>query len=101
MLTVSGSNFIDDTMLYKVDSIDYIVLKLINFHKNIQFTFEAEKEGRMSFLDVLIIRDKNNIQTTVHCKPTNNNIYLNCTSYASNKWKMGTVRTLEEHRILV
>ena len=87
--------YVDDTICNKkVDSIDYVLSKLNNFHRNIQFTVEVEKEGRISFLDVLMIRDKNNIETTIHRKPTNNNIYLNWTSHAPNKWKMGTLRTL-------
>ena len=67
--------YVDDTICYiEVDSIDYVLSKLNNFRKNIQFTFEVEKEGRISFLDILMIRDKNNIETTVHRKSTNNNI---------------------------
>ena len=87
--------YVDDTICYiKVDSIDYVLSKLNNFHKNIQFTVEVEKEGRISFLDVLMIRDKNNIETTVRRKSTNNNVYLNWTSQAPNKWKIGTLRIL-------
>ena len=41
-----------------------------------------------------MIRDKNNIVTTVHHWSTNNNIYLNWASHEPNKWKMGTLRTL-------
>ena len=80
--------------MLKVDSIDYVFSKLNNFHKNAQFTVEVEKEGRIPFLDVLMIRDKNNTETTVHCKSTNKNIYFNWTSYAPNKWEKGTPRTL-------
>ena len=65
---------------------DFVLSKLNNFHKNIQFTIEVEKEGRISFLGVLMIRD-NNIETTVCHKSTNNNIYLNWASHAPNKWK--------------
>ena len=87
--------YVDDTICYiKVDSIDYVLSKLNNFHKNIQFTVEVEKEGRISFLVVLMIRDKNNIETKVHLKSTNNKIYLNWISHAPNKWKMSTLRTL-------
>ena len=87
--------YVDDRTCYiKVDSIDYVLRKLNDFHKNIQFTVEVEKEGRIWFLDVLMIRDKNNIETTVHRKSTNNNIYLNWTSHAPNKWTMSTLRTL-------
>ena len=39
-----------------------------------------------------MIRDKNNIETTVHHKSTNNNI--SWTSHAPDKWKMGTLGTL-------
>ena len=87
--------YVDDRICYiKVDSIDYVLRKLNDFHKNIQFTVEVEKEGRIWFLDVLMIRDKNNIETTVHRKSTNNNIYLNWTSDVPNKWTMSTLRTL-------
>ena len=78
--------YVDDTICYmKVDSIDYVLSKLNNFHKNIQFTVEVEKEGRISFLDVLMTRDNNNIETTGHRKSTNNKIYLNWTLHAPNK----------------
>ena len=61
------SRYVDDTICYiKVDSIDYVLFKLSNFHKNIQFFVEFEKEVRISFLDLLMIRDKNNIDTAVH-----------------------------------
>ena len=41
-----------------------------------------------------MIKYNNNIETTVYRRSTNNNIYLNWTSYAPNKWKMGTLNTL-------
>ena len=86
---------VDNTICYiKVHSIDYLLSKLNNFHKNIQFTLEVEKEGRISFLDVLMITDKNDIETTAHRKSINNRIYLNWTSHAPSKWKMGTLQTL-------
>ena len=72
--------YVDDTICYiKVDSVDYVFSKLNNLHKNIQFTVEMEKEGRISFLHVLMIRDENNIETPVRHKSTNNKIYLNWT----------------------
>ena len=78
--------YVDDTICYiKADSSDYVLSKLNNFDKNIQFTVEVEKGRRISFLDVLMIRDKNNIKTTVHRKSTTNDIYLNWISYAPNK----------------
>ena len=47
-----------------------------------QFTTEVEKEDRITLLDVLMIRDKNDTERTEHRKSTNNSIYLSWTSHA-------------------
>ena len=41
-----------------------------------------------------MIRDKNNTETTVHHRSTNNSTDLKWTSYAPKKWKMGTLQTV-------
>ena len=51
--------------------------KLNGFHQNIQFTYELEKNIKLTFFDVLLIRNKDTIETTVYRKPTNSDIYLN------------------------
>ena len=51
--------------------------KLNGFHQNIQFTYELEKNIKLAFLDVLLIRSKDTIETTVYRKPTNSDTYLN------------------------
>ena len=78
---------VDDTLCYvKTDSIDYVLKVLNGFHRNIQFTYEVETDSKISFLDVLVIRDSsNNINTTVYRKSTNNDIYLNWESFAHGK----------------
>ena len=38
---------------------------------NIQFTIKKEEEGRLTFLDVLVPRSKDQICTVVYRKPTN------------------------------
>ena len=69
-------------------SIDYVLKMLNGFHRNIQFTYQVEINSKISFLDVLVIRDSNNnINTTVYRKNTNNDIYLNWESFAPDKWK--------------
>ena len=66
---------VDDTIGYvKNDSIGIILSKLNYFHSNIQFTYEVEEENKLSFLDVLLIRNENFIETKVYEKPTNNEI---------------------------
>ena len=71
-------------------------MKILNgFHGNIQFTYKVETDSKISFLDVLVIRDSsNNINTTVYRKSNNNDIYLNWVFFAPNKWKWGTLKTL-------
>ena len=50
---------------------------LNNFDLNITFTYEVEKDCKLPFLDVLLIKKENNIVTTVSRKATTNDIYLN------------------------
>ena len=85
------TRYVDDTLCYrKIDSIDYVLKMLNGFHRNIQFTYEVEIDSKISFLDVLVIRDSNNnINTTVYRKSANNNIYLNWKSFALDMWKWG------------
>lgn len=45
-------------------------------HANISFTYEQECDGVFSFLNVLIIRNNNTIETTVYRKETHSEIYL-------------------------
>ena len=73
------TRYVDDTLCYiKTDSIDYVLKMLNGFHRNIQFTYEVETDSKISFLDVLVIRDSSdNINMTVYSKSTNNDIYLN------------------------
>ena len=58
-----------------------------------QFTYELEHEHvrKLSFVDVLVIRQSNNkFETTVYHKKTNTNIYLNWLSQVPNTWKRRT-----------
>ena len=90
------------TCFIKAEPIEYVRSKLNNFHKNIQFIYiyqniiylEVEKESKITFLDVIMIRSKNNIKARAQRKSSNNNVYLNWKSYAPNKSIMGTIRTL-------
>ena len=49
--------FVDDTFAFVFP--DKIYLNQLNsFDGNIQFTFEMEKENKIAFLDVIVIRNK-------------------------------------------
>ena len=51
--------------------------QLNNSQKQIQFTYEVEQNNKLPLLDVLLIKNANNEDTTVYRKPTDTNIYLN------------------------
>ena len=56
--------FIDDTITFvKNDSIAYVLDQSNNFHKRIQFTYEVEHSNKLPFLDVLLIKNANNLDT--------------------------------------
>ena len=78
----------------KNDSIAYVLDQLNSFHKLIQFTYEIEHNNKLPFLDVLLIKNANKIDTTFYRKPTNADISLNWNTYAPTTWKRGTVRTI-------
>ncbi len=88
--------YVDDTLSWiEENSVNHVVEKLESFHENIKFTYELEKESRISFLDVLLIRSADGpVESTVFRKKTDTDIYLNWKSFAPLKWKRGTLRTL-------
>ena len=69
--------YVDDTISYiKEESIEHVLSKLNGYHDNIDFTYETENDGKLPFLDVLVIRNYYEVETTVYCKSTKNDIYL-------------------------
>ena len=76
--------YVDDTLtLVKKGKRNEVIATLNNFHPNIRFTHEVEKEGKIAFLDVLLKKEESGaIQTAVYRKPTNNSIYIHWDSYA-------------------
>ena len=57
--------FVDDTITFaKSDNIAYVLDQLSSFHEQIQYTYEVE-HNKLPFLDVLLIKNANKIDTTV------------------------------------
>ena len=85
--------YVDDTFTaVKKGKIDEITRKLNNFHPNIKFTHEFEKDRNIAFLDVMVMRQEDgSVQTGVYRKPTNNSVYIHWNSYAPEQWKVGTL----------
>ena len=63
-------------------------------HPQIQFTKEEEKDGQISFLDVLVKRENNLFKTSVYRKPTHTDRYTHFTSHHHPRVKMGTIKCL-------
>ena len=78
----------------KNDSIAYVLDQLNSFQQQIQFTYEVEHNNKLPFFDVLLIRNANKIDTTIHRKPTNTDVYLNWNRHTPTISKRGTLRTI-------
>ena len=63
-------------------------------HVNISFTIENEKDNRMSFHDVNIIREQSKSVTSVYGKPTFSEIYTHLDSFLPTTNKIGMIHTL-------
>ena len=69
--------YVDDTITFiKTGSAEHILSILNSFHPNIEFTYETEVNSKLTFLDILLLREGQNILTTVYRKVTNSDIYL-------------------------
>ena len=50
--------YVDDTICFiKLTSINKVIETFNSYHKNIRFTIEIETESKISFLDILLIRN--------------------------------------------
>ena len=87
--------YVDDTICFvNSNRISHVLESLNSFHSNIKFTVEIEKGNKIAFLDILLIRYKDLINTTVYRKKTNTDLYINWKSFSPNNWKWGTFKTL-------
>ena len=85
--------YVDDTISYiKPDFLTNVIDILNKFHQNIKFTYEVEHNGKISLLDVLLVRCNGKLETTISRKETNKDIYLHWTSFAPMTWKKGTTK---------
>ena len=58
--------YVDGTIAtIKLTSIDYVLMILNTFQKNIKFTYESEINRKISFLDVLLIRKNGTLEITI------------------------------------
>ena len=94
---------VDDTHAFIDPSkIEFVSEKLNSYRPNIQLIHEIEENQKIAFLDVLIIRTRDNkLQTTEFRKETNTDLYINWNSHASIQWKWGSLKNLIQRSILI
>ena len=63
-------------------------------HQNIEFEYVLEQNGKIDFLDVMLIRANDTLKTNIWRKSTHNTQYLHWNSFAPRTWKRGTLWTI-------
>ena len=82
--------------------IEFVLGKWDSYHPNIQFTHEIEENQKITFLDVLITRTRDNkLETRVFRKETNTVLYLNWNSHPPLQWKRVSLKNLIQKSILI
>jgi hypothetical protein len=74
---------VDDILLTydtKYTNCDIIHEYINKIHTNLQLNPTHENNGRISFLDILIIRNPSNLEIDIHRKPTTTNTAFNFVS---------------------
>ena len=72
-------HYVDDIFAILPESLNLpaFLNRLNNFHHSIKFKLEIEDNGRLPFLDILLIRSTDNsIKFSVYRKPTHSNSYI-------------------------
>ena len=94
--------YVDDTFtaVHK-DGIDDFHERLNRQNADIQFTKEIEENVKIPFLDCLVTRDNNRLETTIYRKPTHTDRLLDQSSYNPTSHKATTIRTLTRRAQLV
>ena len=97
--------YVDDTFAFiKPGEEEHVKNELDNYHQNIKFTYEMEKDGKLPFLDVMITKNEDtstSLETSVYRKVTNTDIYMNWKAHAPTTWKIATLKSLVKRAITI
>ena len=89
--------YVDDTFSLFIGGRDKALqfLDCLNsLHPSLQFTMESESDGKLPFLDVLVMRNDGQLRTTIYRKPTFTGLYVRWDSYCSPDRKISLIRSL-------
>lgn len=94
------ARYVDDVFaIVKTKDLDSTLTTLNGLHIDISFTYEVEKEGRLPFLDILLLRKQRTLEIEIYRKPTNTNRIIPRTSQHSYPHKMAAFNHMI-HRML-
>ena len=89
--------YVDDTFViwsHGREELNKFLEHLNRVHPKIQFTMETEENGKLPFLDVLVIKRDNRLGHKVYRKKTHTDRYLHSDSNHHPKQKRGVINTL-------
>jgi len=97
------SRYMDDIFSFIRSRFKEKILKELNsFHRNIQFTLECEKDNKLPFLDVMIIKmDNGTFKFDIFRKPTHTDRYLNYESFHINNHKISVIDSLVDRAFTI
>ena len=75
----------------RADAVEEKLKQINGLHGNLKFTMELEQEGKIPFLDMLLIRKNNKITSTWYCKPTDTGLVMNFHALAPKRYKKSVV----------
>lgn len=95
--------YVDDVFcIIKRDSLTSVLDTINKAHKNIQFTYETEVDGKLPFLDILVVREpsiSSPLSFEIYRKPTNTRRTIPASSNHSYQHKMAAYHHMI-HRML-
>ena len=92
--------YVDDIITaVPTDKIDTILNTFNSYNHKIKFTIEDESDGKICFLDVLIIRNGEKIKTNWYQKPTCSGRLLNFYSHHPLSYKINVINHLVDRGI--
>jgi hypothetical protein len=89
----------DDTFLVwklSIEELHAFHQFLNSLHPTIQWTMQIEDDGKMPFLDILVIKTSSNLETTVYRKPSASDRYTHFTSSQAWREKIIVITTLRK-----
>ena len=96
MGVIKWFRYVDDVFatLKTQQSAEKILTFLNAQHPNIGYTIEHESNNKLPFFNTTVVRGDESYKTTLYRKKTFTDIYLNCLSLTTKRYKIGLIHCL-------